>query len=121
MPKIKFVNEKKEVEVPEGANLRREAQKAGVEVYPGLTKILNCQGFGMCTSCKVHIKKGMENCSKPRWWERLSLRGFFNHLCFFARIGHEDEVRLSCQTCVNGDIEVETKPPLNWHGENFFS
>lgn len=121
MPKIKFLNEKKEVEVPAGANLRREAMKAGVEVYPGLHKLLHCPGIGMCTSCKVHVKKGQENCSKPSWWERLSLRGIFNQLCFFARIGNEEDIRLSCQTCVNGDIEVETKPPLNWHGENFFS
>ena len=29
MPKIVFVNEKKEIEVPDGANLRQEARKAG--------------------------------------------------------------------------------------------
>ena len=30
-------------------------------------------------------------------------------------------MRLACQTKVHGDITVETKPPLNLFGENFFS
>jgi hypothetical protein len=28
---------------------------------------------------------------------------------------------LSCQTTVHGDIEVETQPGFNWHGEKFWS
>jgi 3-hydroxyacyl-CoA dehydrogenase len=35
MPKVVFVNEKKEIEVPQGANLRTEAAKAGIEIYKG--------------------------------------------------------------------------------------
>ncbi len=38
-----------------------------------------------------------------------------------AYIGNEGKMRLACQTKVNGDITVETKPPLNLYGENFFS
>jgi ferredoxin len=38
-----------------------------------------------------------------------------------AAIGNEQTMRLACQTRVNGDITVETKPPLNLFGENFFS
>ena len=30
MPKVVFTNEKKEIEVPQGANLRKEAMKAGI-------------------------------------------------------------------------------------------
>ncbi len=119
-PKVKFLKEKKEIEVEKGANLRREAMKAGVEVYPGVHKYVHCPGFGMCTTCKVHVKKGQENCSKPGLIERLSLKGLFNPLGFFARLGNEAEIRLSCQTCVNGDVEVETQPPMNWHGEKFW-
>jgi asparaginyl-tRNA synthetase len=33
----------------------------------------------------------------------------------------EDTMRLACQTTVNGDLEVQTQPPLNLYGENFFS
>jgi hypothetical protein len=36
-------------------------------------------------------------------------------------IGNEDTMRLACQTLVYGDMEVETGPPLNLFGDNFFS
>lgn len=119
MPKIKFVKEKKDVEVAEGANLRKVALKSGVELYPGIYKKLNCRGMGLCCSCRVYIKKGQENCNKPGWWERLHLT--INPMGFFSRIGHEDELRLACQTKVYGDIEVETQPEFNWHGEPFWA
>lgn len=118
MPTIKFLKEKKTVEVPAGANLRTEAMKNGVEVYEGIEKVLHCPGFGLCTACKVHIKKGAENCSKQTWWEKINI--FKHPIAFFARIGHEKEFRLSCQTCVNGDVEVETTPEFNWHGEKYW-
>jgi len=38
-----------------------------------------------------------------------------------AYVGNENTMRLSCQTQVNGDIEVQTTPSLNWFGDNFFS
>ena len=38
-----------------------------------------------------------------------------------AYIGNEQTMRLACQTRVNGDITVVTKPPLNLFGDNFFS
>ena len=120
MPTVTFVNEKKSIEVEHGANLRKEAMKNCIQVYPGIHQKLNCQGLGLCTSCRVHIKKGTENASKPGVWEWLSLLGVFNPQAFFARLGHEDELRLSCQTRVNGDIEVETQPSFNWHGEKFW-
>src|SRR5437763_8027327 len=41
MPKVTFVNEKVELEVPAGANLRQEAMKAGIDVYGGLKRYLN--------------------------------------------------------------------------------
>ncbi|GAB4149806.1 MAG: hypothetical protein Tsb009_24280 [Planctomycetaceae bacterium] len=118
MPTIKFIKEKKEVEVPEGANLRKEARKAGVEIYSGIHKYLNCRGNGLCCACRVHIKKGQENVSKPGFWERLNL--MLNPLGFFSRLNHEKELRLSCQTKVYGDCEVETTPEFNWHGEKFW-
>ena len=124
MPSIKFLNEKKSIDVPEGANLRQEARKAGIEVYPGLHKMFNCRGMGMCCSCRVYVKKGSENISKQGFWEKLNLTFLsmltLNPFGFFARLGHEDELRLSCQTQVHGDVEVETQPEFNWHGERFW-
>jgi ferredoxin len=115
MPKVTFVNEKKEIEVPAGANLREEARKAGIQLYKGPFRLLNCHGLGLCGTCLVLIKSGMENLS-PK-----SLREKFNFntdpKTMMSVIGHEDEARLSCQVRVNGDCSVETRPPFNWSGE----
>lgn len=115
MPIVNFVNEKKQVEVPEGSNLRRVALSAGVSLYPHIHKYANCRGFSMCASCRVRILKGMENTSQPGFCESARLK--FS----MAYIGNEDTMRLACQTLVNGDVDVETQPPLNLYGENFFS
>jgi ferredoxin len=115
MAVIKFVNEKKEIQVPAGSNLRREAMAAGVGLYPGVNKVLNCHGLGHCGSCRVLVTRGMENTSPMGFMERLRLR--FS----MAYIGNESTMRLACQTQVNGDVEVQTKPPLNLYGDNFFS
>jgi ferredoxin len=115
MPTITFVEEKKQLQVPEGANLRREAMRAGIGLYRGPDRFLNCRGWGSCGTCRVLITKGMENTSRMGLKERLRLK--FS----MAYIGNEQTMRLACQTLVNGDIEVHTKPPLNLFGENFFS
>src|SRR5712691_3036711 len=114
MPKITFVNEKKEIEVPVGANLRLEARKAGIEVYKGLARWLNCFGHGTCGTCRVLVKKGMENLSSKGKMERFTL---FRML---SAIGFEDEMRLSWQCTVTGDCTIETKPAMNLCGENFW-
>jgi len=121
MPTVTFVNEKKSVEVPAGANLRSEAIKAGVQLYPFPHNYLNCMGFGACLSCRVMVKKGLENCSSQGIYEKASFLNPLNPLGFFARLGNEKNMRLACQMQVNGDIEVQTQPAVNWHGENYWS
>lgn len=118
MPKVVFVNEKKEIEVPAGANLREEASKAGIEVYKGLSRYVNCLGHGLCGTCRVLVKKGMENLSPKGVMERINLVA--HPLTMLAAIGHEDEMRLACQIQVKGDCTVETTPSFNWSGENFW-
>lgn len=110
MPTIKFLKEKKSVECQAGANLREVALANGIEVYEGLAKSLNCSAHGLCGTCLMHVKKGMENCGPKTLLEK----GKF--AVSFAAIGHEEEARLSCQTEVNGDIEVEATPAFNWDG-----
>ena len=129
MPVIKFVKEKKEIEVPQGANLRKEAIKAGVNTHQGLNgigaglnKYMNCHGIGQCGTCRVKIVSGMENVNTAGMIEKLR---FYNPVpdpvpCM-AYIGNEETMRLACQVVVNGDIEVETGPELDLFGENFFS
>jgi len=110
MPKITFLNEKKEVECEEGANLRKVALENGVELYPGMKKYFNCRGFSQCGECRVHVKGGMENVTPRTFLEKLRTTFSFFH------IGHEEEVRLACQCRVRGDVEVETQPEFNWFG-----
>jgi ferredoxin len=118
MPKVTFVNEKKEIEVPQGANLRKEAAKAGIEIYKGKDRILNCRGFGLCGTCRVLVKSGMDNLNNKTIMERANFS--LHPLTSFAYIGHEDEMRLSCQVSVNGDCSIVTQPEFNLSGENFW-
>jgi ferredoxin len=118
MPKIVFANEKQEIEVAEGANLRQEARKAGIQLYKGIHRIANCRGLGLCGSCKVLVKKGAENLSKKGLVEKFTLATA--PTCALAVVGHEDEMRLACQCSIHGDCTIETRPPFNWSGENFW-
>ena len=106
MPKVTFVKEKLELEVPQGANLREEAMKAGLEVYTGVNRYLNCFGHGTCGTCKVAVKKGAENLSPKGVMEKFTLWRML------SVIGHEQEARLSCQCQVYGDCTIETRPAL---------
>ena len=129
MPLVKFIKENKEIDVPHGSNLRKEAMKAGINVHQGVNGLgatvnqyLNCHGIGQCGTCRVRITKGMENASSMGFIEKVR---FYNPLpdpipCM-AYIGNEETMRLACQTLVNGDMEVETGPELNLFGDNFFS
>ena len=94
--------------------MRQEALKAGISLYAGPNRYLNCRGLGLCGTCRVLVKKGMENLSPKGKMERFTLWRMV------SAIGHEDEMRLSCQVQVNGDCSVETKPTFNWSGENFW-
>ncbi len=111
MPKITFTRENREIEVPAGTNLRKAAMAEGIELYRGPARFLNCHGFSHCGECRVYITKGMENCGPKTLKER------FRIWVSWFRIGHENEVRLACQTKVNGDIEVLTKPEFNFFGQ----
>ena len=119
MPKIVFSREKKDVDVEAGVNLRAAARAAeGVALYKGLDRFANCRGLGLCGTCRVLVKQGMENLSPPSVMERLNFA--LHPLTMLARIGHEDELRLACQVAVNGDCTIETQPAFNWSGENFW-
>jgi ferredoxin len=115
MPKVVFVQEKQEIEVPVGANLRQAAREVGVQIYQGLDRYLNCRGLGLCGTCLVLVKKGMENLSPPTRREKFNFK--LHPKTMMAVIGREEEARLACQVRVNGDCTIETRPAFNWYGE----
>ena len=122
MPTVKFVNEKVTAEIQDGEDLRTAAQKNGVQLYSGPHKVVNCLGNGLCGSCSVAIKKGGDDCSKRTFRERFIAKFLSPPLFLLKIISNEDkDVRLACQTKVHGDVEVETHPPINWHGDKFWA
>ena len=97
MPKVTLPKEKKEIEVPAGANLREALQREGIEVYAGLSRYVNCFGHSMCGECRVHVTKGMENLSKPGIFEKAKLA------TMLATLGNEKTIRLACCCQVRQD------------------
>lgn len=118
MPTVTITNEKRSITVPEGTNLRKAALRHGVSLYSGADRYLNCRGLGLCGTCRVHVKSGRENLSRVGFWEWLMTR--FHPFRWWVRIGEEDKMRLACRTKVLGDVEIETRPPLNLHGQEKF-
>ncbi len=96
LPKVHFVREQKTIECKEGQNLRGLALLSGIRIYPGMTQMLNCRGFGLCGTCKVELEP--QDGVQPKPWKlREKMRGFCK--------GNE---RLSCQVKVMSDINVKT-------------
>jgi len=105
LPVVKFEREGRSIEVPKGANLRKSALKAGINVYKGINQILNCQGHGLCGTCRVEIIQGDKNVNSKTPMEEWVLKGKF-------LIAHKvkPNLRLSCQVTVEDDIVVLTMP-----------
>jgi len=123
MPIVNFVNEKVTVEAQDGEDIRTVARKNGVQLYSGPHKVVNCMGFGLCGSCDVAIKSGSEKCGPRTFREKFVAKWLTPIPLFLARIlsNPDKDVRLGCQTTVHGDVDVETHPPLNWHGDKFWN
>lgn len=118
MPKVRFAKQKREIEVPAGTNLRRAALDAGISVYEGFHKFANCRGFGMCASCRVRITKGADQASAMSFFEKLRLASPLLKMLYPDDSEHP--MRLSCRMQVMGDMEVETCPEPNLHGDVFW-
>ena len=133
MPIVKFVNEKKEIEVPVGSYLRTVAAQAGINLNLGvngyggaINKYMNCKGMGMCGTCRVLITRGMQNTNPLTTREKLKFRTPIptplpDPIPCLAYVGNEDTMRLACMTQIRGDIEVVSGPDVNLFGSNFFS
>ena len=91
MPVIRFSKNIPEFEVEHGANLMQALLKAGLPVAS------SCLGDGVCAKCRIIIIKGHEHLSPINALETL-LRD---------RLKIAKEFRISCQTQVLGDIQID--------------
>lgn len=95
---IRFEAENKEAIASGGANLRVKAIETGIDLYTLMGKMMNCGGYGQCGTCVVEIIEGLENLSPKTPVEERRFRN------------KPDNYRLACQTLVNGNVTVQTKP-----------
>ena len=99
MPKITFVRENVAVDVPEGDSIRYPALENDVAVYPGVFKVLNCHGNGLCGTDRVAVSPSV-NTNPLTFMEKFWLRG---------DLKKNPNMRLSCQVQVFGDVSVDTQ------------
>lgn len=94
MPTVRFGD--RELKCDEGATLRDVLLRAdGYSPHNEMTQVANCGGNGLCGTCAVDVDGDTDE-PGSREQRRLDLPP------------HEesDGLRLSCQTCVRGDLEV---------------
>ena len=108
MPVITLVNEGKTIEVEEGANLRKQLLKNGVNPYVGKDKLLNCLGHGLCGTCRVEIVDG-KGAAPMSALEESALLGLAP---FYARAVPK-HTRLACRINVSKDMSIKTYPKVS--------
>lgn len=82
----------------DGSNLRIKALENNIDIYKFVAKLTNCNGYGQCATCVVEIVDGLENLSPKTDFENKKLKN------------KPANYRLACQTLVNGNVSVKTKP-----------
>lgn len=90
MFKINFLPDKKVFEV------EREETILQTAIRNKIPYVNACGGEGKCTTCRLIVLEGIENCSEQTKQEK-ELK---------EKVHTSDEFRLACQTKVNGDITV---------------
>ena len=92
-------DERVELDVERGRNLRRVMLDAGLSPYAPATRRLNCGGRGLCATCGVRVREGP---SADHWHDRLA-----------ERFGYP---RLSCQISVDRSMAVALVDKRVWGG-----
>lgn len=85
----------REIECPQGANLRMVLLHARLPLYNSVARALNCRGFGTCGTCAVRV----EGAVSPPTAAELRRLAFPPH-------DRESGLRLACQVQVLGDVTV---------------
>jgi 2Fe-2S ferredoxin len=95
MPKVRFLREKLEVEVPEGATILSAAKKIGAPEGD------RCGGVCACSTCHVYVSKGFAQLSDIEDEEFDILDKAFDV---------RSTSRLGCQAKIHGaDTEIEVE------------
>jgi 2Fe-2S ferredoxin len=92
MPKVRFLKENIEVEVPEGSTILEAARKAGAPEGD------RCGGVCACSTCHVYVSDGFDSTSEIEDEEFDILDKAFD-----VRMTS----RLGCQAKISGPIAVE--------------
>ena len=90
MSSIDFLPDNKKFDAHEGETILQTASRNGIP------HVNACGGEGKCTTCRLLILEGIENCS-PETEKEISLK---------EKAHTTEEFRLACQTTISGDIIV---------------
>lgn len=92
MPKVMFIHDNIEIEVPEGTSLQEAVEMAGATLPFG------CR-LGSCGTCRCLVVEGMENVNALTE-EEQELFESLTHV-------HTNE-RLGCQITIQGDVKIQS-------------
>ncbi len=109
MPKITILPDNKTFELVEDKSILQTALENDIP------HVNACGGEGKCTTCRLLVLEGVENCSPETEKEK-----------FLKQKAHTtEEFRLSCQTTISGDVTVRrlvlNKEDIESRSENIIS
>lgn len=90
MSKIHVLPEDKEIEAKPGETLLQAAIRTGIP----LTSF--CGGIARCSTCRVKVLQGLNNCSPPTADEQA----------IASMMRFDPQVRLACQTVATGEVKL---------------
>lgn len=108
MPRVRFLPDGLEIDVPSGSTILQAGKKAGARIGDA------CGGNCACSTCHVYVRKGLESLSEPDDNEGDILDKAFGVLACS---------RLGCQTEIAGDdteliVEITPESLQAWLNEH---
>ena len=88
--KIHLFKEQREISCPKGGNILEATLAAQINHTHA------CGGNGLCSTCRISVMKGLENCSSRNGVEQK----------IADTLNFPSEIRLACQTKLYGDISI---------------
>ena len=88
--RIHLIKEQQEINCPENSNILKATLAAGINHFHA------CGGQAKCSTCRVSIMEGIENCIPRNEAEQQMAN----------KLNFPPEIRLACQTTINGDISI---------------